>query len=132
MTAADYSKFLLALVMYREARGEGQTGMLAVGHVIANRCHMWGKTYHDVILGENQFTSMSVHADPNDIAWPVLEDEVFYLAENVYSGMASDVTNGALYYADETFVTSGWYEREIISSGLHPVLVKIGRHTFRK
>jgi len=132
MTPADYSKALLALVLYREARGEGAAGMTAVGHVIANRCFQWSKSWHDVILGKNQFTSMSVTGDTQTVIWPPLGDPVFDIAEAVYGGFSKDPTGGALYYANESVITSAWYEREIISSGQHPVTVIIGKQTFRR
>jgi N-acetylmuramoyl-L-alanine amidase len=132
MTPAEYSKFLLALVIYREARGEGEVGMIAVAHVIANRCFTWGKSYHDVILGQNQFSSMSVPNDPELHVWPALGDPVFDIAEAAYSGFSKDPTGGALYYANESVVTSGWYQRNVMDNPEHPVLVVLGRHTFRK
>ena len=132
MSAADYSKALLAIVMYREARGEGEAGMTAVGHVIANRCFQWSKTWHDVILGINQFSSMSIHGDANDIVWPPLNDPVFDLAEAIYGGFSKDPTGGALYYANESTMTSGWYQRNVIESPEHPVLVVIGKQVFRR
>src|ERR1700733_2224254 len=54
---------LYALCIWREARGEGVAGMRAVAWVIWNRSRAWHKTIHDVIMGPNQFTSMTV--DPN-------------------------------------------------------------------
>jgi len=132
VTPADYNQFLLAIAMWREARGEGVTGMTAVGHVIANRAFRWNKTLHDVIVGINQFSSMTVKGDPETVLWPPLNDSVFGLAETVYSGLSKDPTMGALYYANENIPLDGWYQRDVIESGLHPITVVIGKHTFRK
>lgn len=132
MDASDYSKFLLALVMWREASGEGEQGMLGVGHVIANRCFHWSKSWHDVIVGQNQFSSMTIKGDGQTVKWPALGDPVFALADAIYGGLSKDNTNGALYYANEAVVGEGWYRTNVIESPQHPVLVVIGRHTFRK
>lgn len=132
MTSDDYSKFLLALTIYREARGEGEAGMTAVGHVIANRCFQWGRTWHDAITSRNQFSSMSVAGDSQTVVWPPVNDPVFEIAENVYVGFSKDNTGGALYYANEGAISSDWYRKEIIENPEHPVTVVIGKQTFRK
>jgi spore germination cell wall hydrolase CwlJ-like protein len=128
---AAYSKFLLALVIWREASGEGEVGMLAVGHVIANRVFHWSRSWHDVILGQNQFSSMTIKGDGQTVKYPALGDPVFDIAESVYAGFSRDNTGGALYYANEEVVGVGWYRDHIILSPEHLVTVIIGRHTFR-
>lgn len=133
MTTTDYSKFLLALVMWREASGEGETGMLAVGHVIANRVFQWSHSWYAVIVGANEFSSMTIKGDGQTVKYPQPNDPVFQLAENVYTGFSQrDPTLGALYYSNESVVGEGWYRTHIIEDPAHPVTVVIGRHTFRR
>lgn len=97
------TRFLLSLVIYREARGEPLDGKLAVGHVIRNRREdkRWPDTYVDVILQPYQFSCFN-RADPqvalypkaaNDRAW----SECVQAAMEVLKG-APDVTHGANHY----------------------------------
>jgi spore germination cell wall hydrolase CwlJ-like protein len=126
----SYEEYLLVLVMWREARGEGPAGMEAVGHVICNRVNDWKQTWRQVIVGTNQFSSITIRGDINTIMFPLENDPVFEIAKAVYAGGA-DMTNGAHFYANEQAVTSDWYITHIIQSPDHPVTANIGRHTFR-
>lgn len=125
---------LLALCMWREARGEGLEGMTAVGLVIQNRVRRWNQSWSSVIVGKNQFSSMTVPGDSQLVVWPTNEtlfQQAYMKAWDIFKGECPDITNGALYYAYLPNVTSGWFLREIISkSAEHPVLAKVGRHTF--
>lgn len=128
----------LMLVIWREARGEGQDGMRAVAHVIKNRVLSAGfpKTIHGVIFQKNAFTSMTVLGDPEFNLQPEANDPQYtfckVIAPEVLSGSDEDNTYGAVYYADEKKVTSGWYKKEIIDSGNYPITAVIGRQIFRK
>lgn len=128
---------LLALCIYKEARGEGPTGCQAVAHVIHNRVGFPGfaHTLRQVILGPNQFTSMSVPSDiefnlqptPNDSMYPVC----LSIANDVLAGTSGDNTSGAHFYANLAETTSGWFFRNIVQRpDLHPITASIGRHTF--
>lgn len=128
----NYDQFLLALVMWREARGEGPDGMRAVGHVILNRTHAWGQTLYQAIIGRNQFSSITVLGDSQTVLWPLPNDPVFALAAEVYNGTSPDPTGGALYYANESAITSEWYQIHIVADPAHEVTAQIGHHTFRK
>lgn len=65
-------RFLLALAVWREARGESSLGKLAVAWTIRNRVHdpRWPATYRDVILQAKQFSSFNA-TDPNATKFPV-------------------------------------------------------------
>lgn len=130
---AAYDEALLALVCWREARGEGREGMRAVAHVVANRVKAWGKSWLDTITSHNQFSSMSVLGDSQTILWPAEKDlyDIWEFLDAVYTGKDPDNTSGALYYANEAHVTSEWY-RTYIMSPSHPITVVIGHQTFRK
>lgn len=127
----------LALCAWKEARGNGISGCVYVMHSVVNRVDTPGfpKTIHDVIYQKNAFTSMSVPSDPEFNLEPKSNDPVWLAcladAPEVLKG-ADDPTLGAVYYSNEENVTSGWYKRNIIDSGLHPITVKYGQHTFRK
>jgi spore germination cell wall hydrolase CwlJ-like protein len=130
-TLDDYNKVLLALVIYREARGDGPEAMRAVAHVVRNRVNAHWGDYELVICKRNQFSSMSVLGDTQTIIWPVGNDIPLTIAETVYSGEDPDNTKGSLYYANEATVTSGWYLETIINGPGHPVMATIGKQTFR-
>lgn len=103
--AWEYS--LLALCIWREARGESYQGKLGVGWSIRNRVMTpkawWGNDYEDVILKPWQYSSFNQN-DPNsgkfpgnpktDTAW----SECMAVAETVYTEAAPDPTNGATHY----------------------------------
>jgi cell wall hydrolase len=94
---------LVALCIWREARGEMQMGKLAVGCVIRNRINansFFGHDWRNVILKPYAFSSFNVN-DPNADKWPE-DDEADWLdcvqaAQDVMDDHP-DVTNGALYY----------------------------------
>ena len=126
-----------ALCVWKEARGEGIEGMLAVLNVIHNRIGKPGfaQNLHDVIFGKNQFTSMSVPSDPEFNLEPCVGDELYSdalrMAENTFNSINSviDPTNGALYYANLHVISKdGWFYRNIVLK--HPVTAQIGKHTF--
>lgn len=132
----------LALVAWKEARGEGLSGCIAVMLVCDNRSRDWKKTIHDVIFGRNQFTSMSVPSDPEfnlsidsprvTIADIVIFNECMKSASDVLCGSSFDVTHGAHYYANlKNIDKGGWFERNIIGKpSEHPVTVTINHQTF--
>lgn len=129
----------LALVTWKEARGEGIDGCRAVMHVIVNRVGTPGfaHTLHDVIYGKNQFTSMSVSSDPEFNLVPKAGDAIYagceHLAELVLAGNDTDITNGAHYYANLKNTTSGWFFNHVVNDKVnHPVVATIGHHTFFK
>lgn len=75
MSAASQllDRFLLALCIWREARGESLTGKKLVASVVINRSHdpkmRWPKTIAGVILQPMQFSSFNA-GDPNAIKFP--------------------------------------------------------------
>lgn len=129
---------LMVLCIWREARGELEVGMRAVGHVIKNRVGAPGfaKTVHEVILGRNQFSSMSIPSDPEYQLHPLPGDaQAAYCTQivpQILDGTDPDNTFGAVWYANESTMTSGWYVRNIVSNPEHPATAVIGKQTFRK
>ena len=101
---------LLALCIWREARGEMNLGKRAVGCVVRNRVakQSWmGHDWQSVILKPYQFSSFNAPprakiTDPNEAKWPE-DDEADWLdcldaAREVIDPTSGDVTNGGLYY----------------------------------
>ena len=63
--------FMLALAIYREARGEDMAGKIAVGCVIRNRVlhpSWYGRTWFECITKPYQFSSFNL-SDPNSIVF---------------------------------------------------------------
>lgn len=128
-----YDKFLCAICIFREARGDGNDAMRAVAHVINNRAQAWKKTWAEVITDKNQFSSISVLGDSQTIVWPT-EQQIDFLDSLIDADTFSldiDNTHGALYYANEAHLQSEWYQRNIINAN-HPISALIGKQTFRK
>ena len=125
----------LALVAWKEARGDGNDAMLAIMHICLNRISYPGfpTTLHEVIYQKNAFTSMSVSTDPEYNLEPKPGDIQygFCEAQAPLARTQPDITGGAHYYADLKYVTSGWFLRNIVNDPLHhPHTVKIGRQDF--
>jgi spore germination cell wall hydrolase CwlJ-like protein len=127
-----YFKSLLSLVLWREARGEGHTGMRAVAHVIRNRvlATRLPDQWEDVIESAKQFSSMTVKGDSQTIDWPKQPDSSFedamQIAEAVYNGTDEDITGGATMYANLHVCHPNWNFSELAQT------VVIGAHTFWK
>lgn len=128
-----------ALCSWKEARGDGLTGIHAVLHCLKNRVGAAGfaNTLHWVIYGKNQFTSMSVPSDPEFNLTPAPGDimfpEAMRLADVVLNTDDADPTGGACYYENPKTASSGWFQRVIVGDPVnHPMIVKIMHHTFYK
>lgn len=139
MNWADWFKALLALVLWREARGEGHDGMRAVAHVIRNRVeasHLPDQ-WEDVIEAKWQFSSMTAPGDSQLLAWPKQPNPAFEdameIADHVYDGADFDLTDGAHFYANLAIVpaSSSFWKIANDAAG-HPQTAVIGHHTFFK
>lgn len=102
---------LLALTIWGEARGEGETGMRAVGHVIKNRMKSdrFGDEVKDVVWKRKAFSCWNPN-DPNrekmrNIA-QLPKDSAEYkkwkmaqkIAAEILANKSKDPTRGALFY----------------------------------
>lgn len=105
--------------------------------VIMNRVKSpdFPNTIHAVIYGKNQFS----WTRPDDPQYSLQPSGPIYqacleLAPKIIAGGIDDPTDGAVYYANEKYITpNGWYKKNIIDRpDLHPVTVIIGGHTFRR
>ena len=128
----------LAYCSWMEARGDSEDAMRAVQHVIVKRSISPGFAHniHDAVYGKNQF-SWTLPNDPEHGLEPADGDPQYAYALSVAPAVLTgtdtdDPSGGALFYANEHFVTSGWYFNVIISSGAHPITATIGSLTFRQ
>ena len=111
--------------------------MLAVGCVIKNRAASENKTIYEICTAANQFSSLTVHSDPETTLWPPLDDNSWQVAQTIatkiITGNYNDITNGANYYYDPRTATSGWFVDNIVNNPQsHPLTVIIGNHHFFK
>ena len=128
----------LALMGWKEARGQGTYGMQAVMRSCCNRVGKTGfpPTLHDCIYQKNAYSSMSrpsdlqygLEPDSEDRSWEIAQ----IVAQNVLDGILSDPTSGAKYYANLKYVAQdSWFQLHIVEApSLHPVTAVIGEHTF--
>jgi spore germination cell wall hydrolase CwlJ-like protein len=125
----------MALTMWGEGRGEGEAGMLAVGHVIRNRwqARRHGAFVTDTVSQAWQFSAWN-EGDPNraamlniDALSPGSRDYRLWLAAKrlaveILAGRSADPTGGALFY-HTTGVQPAW------AQGLAPT-TQVGSHLF--
>ena len=129
---SDYEKVLLALCIYREARGEVSEARRAVAWTVRNRIysntHWWGRTWAEVITKPYQFSSFNRN-DPNVTVFPLSEDSAWLdclaIASEVYEGHGGDVSGGATHYHDDSIVPPTW-------TGNMNLILKVGRLNFYK
>ena len=111
-------RYLLAKVIYAEARGESYTGQVAIGAVVLNRVEdsRFPNTIAGVIYQPWAFTAVNdgqINLEPNQTAYNAARD-----AMNGW-----DPTYGCLYYYNPRTATSKWiYSRQQV--------VTIGSHVF--
>jgi spore germination cell wall hydrolase CwlJ-like protein len=125
----------MALTMWGEARGQGEEGMRAVGHVIDNRRRsgLHGSYATEAVSEAFQFSCWNPN-DPNRAAMMNVLDlpaeshdgrmwrAARGLAEQILAGRSVDPTGGALFY-HSIAVAPRW------SQGMPPV-ARIGDHIF--
>lgn len=124
---------LLALVIWREASGEGIQGMRAVGWSIRNRVmtpSWWGRSYEQVILKPWQYESMMT-APGKTLRTPVESDTSWVVAKQtateVYQGIAgtNPVGPATHFYAFKLIPPPNW-----VSAPGSKFIVEIGGHRF--
>ena len=112
--------YLLAKIIYAEARGESYTGQVAIGAVVLNRVKSskFPNTISGVIYQPYAFTAVNdgqINMEPNQTAYKAAKDAL--------NGW--DPTYGSLYYFNPKTATSSWiWSRQ--------QTVTIGNHIFCK
>lgn len=99
-----YNLILLALCVWREARGTIHAAKLGVAYSVLNRAKnasWWGTDINTVILKPLQYSSFNKN-DPNSVKFPALNDTTWtdslLAAKNAISGKEPDPTKGATNY----------------------------------
>ena len=104
----------MALVIWREARGESQEGQIAVAHSILNRVKRpswWGRSVTEVLFKKWQYSSMT---DPNDrqlTTWPkddTVWGQCLFVADGVLNGTMANPVPGADSYHDLSIQAPAW------------------------
>jgi len=111
-------RYLLAKVIYAEARGESYTGQVAIGAVVLNRVEdsRFPNTISGVIYQPWAFTAVNdgqINLEPNQKAYQAADDAL--------NGW--DPTYGCVYYYNPQTATSKW----IFST---KKVTQIGKHVF--
>lgn len=98
-TLAGYDRFLTALCIWREARGQGDDAKRGVLWVINNRVDdkRWPATASGVITQPKQFSSFNP-GDPNATLFPLWYDAEFAACCEVVDNPGDDPTKGANAY----------------------------------
>lgn len=96
-------RYLLAKVIYAEARGESYTGQVAIGAVVLNRVRdsRFPNTVAGVIYQPWAFTAVNdgqINLEPNQTAYQAADDAL--------NGW--DPTYGSVYYYNPKTATSSW------------------------
>lgn len=133
MITDPYSLILLAVCIWREARGETIEGKQAVAWTVNNRVlnpGWWGHTLSSVILMPWQFSSFN-SGDPNAVKWPTPGDQSWIdsltVATGVLGGTLPDNTGGATSYFDNSIAPPSW-----ATDGSNTKTVSIGNLNFYK
>lgn len=135
--AEQFTLSIFGLMLWREARGESDEGILAVAHTVMERVmrpKWWSMPRHDVIsviTRAYQYTSMGYRGDPQILSYPDPNDpwmqKCMFIAEQVLAGATIHPAPGAShYYNPETvFEKPEW---AIVHTS--KFIKKIGRHEF--
>ena len=115
----SYEQALLALLVWREARGELHPAKVAVAFSVMNRVQSpkwWGTTLGAVIAKKWQYSSMAAPGDPNLIAYPLPHDLSFqdclHAVNKVLSGVEKNPVPGADSYYDRSIPPPKWAKPE--------------------
>lgn len=112
-TAEAYPRVLLALCLYREARGESRDAKIGVKHVILNRLanpkppYAHCDTIPKVILDPKQFSSFN-RLDPNSSFMPLGIEAVWLSCCEVVDTDTQDPTGRATHYYSTNIPPPKW------------------------
>jgi spore germination cell wall hydrolase CwlJ-like protein len=106
--------FYLALVTWREARGEGTECMTAVAFSIMNRVKSpkwWGRDITTVVTKKWQYSSMTDPRDRQLTTWPGMDpwwEKALTIAADVYDENVINPVPGADSYFDISIPNPNW------------------------
>ena len=124
-----YEFTLLALSVWREARGTSLAAKRAVAFTIRNRAthpSWWGNGWAGVILKPSQFSSFN-KGDPNAVLFQRPQEvswlESLQVAEEVFGEIKTeDPTNGATHYYSNDIPAPVWTKAMIQTAAVGPFL----------
>lgn len=123
-----YDEWMMALCIWREARGEILSGKIAVGEVIRNRMRArgrWRSTIVGVITQPKQFSAFNA-GDPNATKFPKPTEQAWLgscaSAGLVMQDASVDIADGANHY--HTKAVSPYWARD------KTPVIEIGNHVF--
>ena len=105
MIADSYDRIMLALAIWREARGQSRDAKRGVAHVILNRINdpRWPHTAVDVVTQARQFSAFNA-GDPNATKFPTIRNVQDWAAWQECCAVVDelptdpDLTHGANHY----------------------------------
>ena len=106
---------MLALLVWREARGESRAARVAVAGTVLNRVRRpswWGDSILSVVFKKWQYSSLTDPHDPQLTTWPSSFDQVWLecleVAANVLDGTDHTTMPGADSYFDRSIPAPAW------------------------
>ena len=116
-------RFILALAVWREARGESKAGQRLVAQAIENRVHdpRWPDTYVGVITQHLQFSAFNMN-DPNVVKYPSETDQAWpncVEAADVVLNSIEPLTDANHYHSTGVWPTWARKDREVAREGRH-------------
>lgn len=106
-----YQFILVALCVWREARGESIDAKRAVAWCIHNRASRpswWGRSHAEVVLKPYQFSSFN-QGDPNAVKFPADGDPAWQdslaVTGEMFAGRSIDPTDGSTHYYDDSIAS---------------------------
>lgn len=121
----------LALLLWREARGESKECKTGVAYSVLNRTisPSWGDTVMSVGFQHLQYSSLTYKGDPQLTTWPKDNDpswrQCLEIAQDVLEGDVSNPIDGADSYHDISISAPSW-------AGQEKFVRQIGRIKFYK
>lgn len=131
MNKLSYGEWLLALCVWREARGTSMSAQKGVLHSIMNRAahpSWWGNSLVTVIThhAKNhagvdvwQYSSMAPH-DPNSCLFPTDDDIMWYQITSMVADSGIDPTAGATNYYSTDIAEPEWAARMTFLTSIGP------------
>lgn len=111
---------LFGTMLWREARGEPDEGIIAVGFTVIERAFVrpnwWSEPYHDVIsviTHAMQYTSMGYRKDPQLFSYPSPDDQWFpkcmMIAEDILAeSIQNPVPTASHYFNPRSVAAPSW------------------------
>lgn len=130
---------LLALTVWREARGESRECRLAVAFSILNRVtnpKWWGNDILSVIRKKWQYSSLTDPKDRQLTTWPAFDDPTWFecltVAMNALDGSIPNPVPGADSYYDNSITAPPWTKTARFAKQIGRILFFDVDHDYEK